>query len=65
LIVTGVIAFLLYFASVGFGFLLLNKPKKQWTVRTYTIILYFWALVFAVAAIKAPSNAHNVVQTID
>lgn len=28
----------------------LKKPGHQWAIRSYTVVLFFWAIVFAVVA---------------
>jgi hypothetical protein len=47
--------FLLIALSAAAALTVCRKPKKQVYIRSYTSILFFWALVFVVIAIITPS----------
>jgi hypothetical protein len=54
------VLFLLFiWLCASFSIAVVRKPKQQWIIRTYTCILFFWAILFAGIAIKAPSEADN------
>lgn len=46
--------------SAAASVMFLRNPKKQWAVRGWTSILFFWAAIFAFAAIKIPSESYKV-----
>lgn len=51
--------------SAAYSWAYIRHPKKQWAVRSYTSVLYFWAVVFAAIAITAPSQTQKAAEAID
>jgi hypothetical protein len=61
----GILMLLALVSSAGFAAVVLRKPKKQWVIRTYTGILFAWAIIFMAMAINAPSRAEKAATNID
>jgi len=52
-------------ASAAYSWALIRHPKKQWAIRSYTVVLFVWAAIFAGIAIKAPAEAEAAAEAID
>ena len=47
------------FLSSAYSFIIIRKPKKQWRIRSYTGLCYFWSVVFIAIAIMAPKYTNE------
>lgn len=57
--------FFLILATSVFALYVQKHPHKTWGIRTYTVLLFFWVLVFVLAPWYGRTQADWVVKTID
>jgi len=51
-----ILFFLILVLFASFAIVVLRKPREKWVVRTHTIQLYFWAIVFMMLAVVLPTQ---------
>jgi cytochrome bd-type quinol oxidase subunit 2 len=60
-----ILFFLILLIFATFAIVVLKYTDKKWTIRTHTISLYFWAVLFMILAIVIPQQCASAAQGLE